>query len=137
MRVSKDPSPMALTDPMATALRAVVHVKRLDTEAAGTACGRSASTLTDLCRRGFVKRAPGTRLNGSPASFYVATDKGVAALERHAAAQRPVVSVAPAWTAEAYKCPELGRTCHRPGAYDAFTLPSRFGSELREPKSAA
>jgi len=30
-----------------------------------------------------------------------------------------------------YLCPELGRTCHRPGAYDAFQLPSLFGDELK------
>ena len=137
MRISADPSPMALTTPMATALRALVHAKRLDTAAAVTACGASAASFDALCRRGFVKTTPGKHRNGSAATFYVSTDKGVSALERHAAAQKPAASVAPAWTAEIYKCPELGRTCHRPGAYDAFTVPSRFGSELREPRGIA
>ena len=26
-----------------------------------------------------------------------------------------------------YTCPELGRTCNRPNAYDAFELPSLYG----------
>ena len=30
-----------------------------------------------------------------------------------------------------YKCPELRQTCFRAGAYDAFELPSIFGSERR------
>lgn len=30
-----------------------------------------------------------------------------------------------------YACPELGKTCNRPGAYDAFELPSLIGSERR------
>lgn len=33
----------------------------------------------------------------------------------------------------AYACPELGRTCFRPGAYDAFELPSLIGSRLHFP----
>ena len=32
-----------------------------------------------------------------------------------------------------YPCPELGRTCQRPGAYDAFDLPSLHGSRLHYP----
>lgn len=36
----------------------------------------------------------------------------------------------PCW---AYTCPELGRTCPRPGAYDAFDLPSVFGSRRHFP----
>jgi hypothetical protein len=44
-----------------------------------------------------------------------------------------------------YTCPELGRTCHRPGAYDAFDLPSlyadvrkpyRFSKEMRDLETA-
>lgn len=33
----------------------------------------------------------------------------------------------------AYSCPELGRTCCRPGAYDAFELPSLIGTRLHFP----
>lgn len=31
----------------------------------------------------------------------------------------------------AYTCPELGRTCNRPNAYDAFDLPSIYAGERR------
>ena len=31
----------------------------------------------------------------------------------------------------AYLCPELGRTCTRPNAYDAFDLPSLYGKVRR------
>lgn len=31
-----------------------------------------------------------------------------------------------------YACPELGRTCNRPNAYDAYDLPSLYG-EVRRP----
>lgn len=30
-----------------------------------------------------------------------------------------------------YTCPELGRTCTRPNAYDAFNLPSLYGNVRR------
>lgn len=30
-----------------------------------------------------------------------------------------------------YLCPELGRTCRRPGAYDAYDLPSLYNGELK------
>lgn len=33
-----------------------------------------------------------------------------------------------------YDCPELGKTCNRPGAYDAFSLPSLMGGKLVQPK---
>jgi hypothetical protein len=32
-----------------------------------------------------------------------------------------------------YTCPELGETCQRPGAYDAFRLPSVYGNRLHYP----
>ena len=31
-----------------------------------------------------------------------------------------------------YSCPELGRTCTRPNAYDAYDLPSVYG-DVRRP----
>lgn len=30
-----------------------------------------------------------------------------------------------------YPCPELGRTCHRPGAYDFLDIPSVYGNERK------
>lgn len=32
---------------------------------------------------------------------------------------------------DTYKCPELGRTCTRPGAYDAFDKPSIYAGQER------
>ena len=34
-------------------------------------------------------------------------------------------------TREPYTCPELGRTCDRPNAYDAFDLPSLYAGERK------
>lgn len=44
---------------------------------------------------------------------------------------------APPVMAGSYSCPELGRTCTRPGAYDAMALPSLFNGRLRAPRGAA
>jgi hypothetical protein len=38
------------------------------------------------------------------------------------------------WDRKNYACPELGKTCHRDGAYDAFAFPSLYGDERRYPK---
>lgn len=40
---------------------------------------------------------------------------------------------APPVMAGSYTCPELGRTCTRPGAYDAMALPSLFNGRQRAP----
>lgn len=135
MRVSADNSPMALTDSMEAALRVVVQNKLLDAAGVNRACGDAYTSLGDLCRRGLVKVKPGAQRDGKPTTLYIATDKGVAALERHVVRIEGVVSRARAWDGKAYKCPEMGRTCHRPGAYDALALPSMIGSERRTPKA--
>lgn len=36
-----------------------------------------------------------------------------------------------------YQCPELGRTCMRPGAYDAMALPSLFNGQKKHPTGPA
>lgn len=35
-----------------------------------------------------------------------------------------------------YQGAEMGRTCHRPGAYDAYDLPSVFGTQRVLPRGA-
>lgn len=35
------------------------------------------------------------------------------------------------WRRPTYSCPELGRTCYREGAYDAYELPSIYGGERK------
>lgn len=55
-------------------------------------------------------------------------------MTRYTQARTPAVRpVASAFMSGTYTCPELGRTCHRPGAYDAFELPSLMGSRLHYP----
>ncbi len=36
---------------------------------------------------------------------------------------------------ETYGGAELGKTCLRPGAYDAYSLPSVFGNQIRTPRN--
>ena len=36
---------------------------------------------------------------------------------------------------ESYTCPELGQTCLRPGAYDAYSLPSVVQGRLVYPRN--
>lgn len=50
----------------------------------------------------------------------------------HAQPPKPNLGSATLSTA-AYTCPELGRTCMRPGAYDALALPSLIAGERRYP----
>lgn len=57
---------------------------------------------------------------------YIATALRVA----EASPQSGPSATLPSW---AYTCPELGRTCARPGAYAAFDLPSLYGSRLHFP----
>ena len=40
------------------------------------------------------------------------------------------------WKHSVYTCPELGQTCLRPGAYDAFKLPSLMLGVLVYPQGA-
>jgi hypothetical protein len=35
------------------------------------------------------------------------------------------------WKRPTYSCPELGRTCFREGAYDAYDLPSIYAGERK------
>lgn len=50
----------------------------------------------------------------------------------HAQPQKPNLGSDSLGT-DAYTCPELGRTCMRPGAYDALALPSLIAGERRYP----
>lgn len=50
----------------------------------------------------------------------------------HTQSQKPNLGSATPST-DAYTCPELGRTCMRPGAYDALALPSLIAGERRYP----
>lgn len=136
MNARPDLSPLALTPATAAALRAVARTKLLDAAGVNRACGDSSSTLDNLCRRGLVKTQTSTRRDGKPSALYSVTRKGTTALDRYDAQNAPPPAFQPTWHGKTYSCPELGRTCQRPGAYDAFALPSLFGNERRMPKGA-
>jgi hypothetical protein len=55
--------------------------------------------------------------------------------DRYATTRQPYARAngAPPVMAGNYTCPELGRTCTRPGAYDALALPSLFNGRQRAP----
>jgi hypothetical protein len=131
---------LALTDAMAAVLRVVVLRPLLDGASIARECNDATSTLEQLVSRGFARINKSRKRDGRMAALYIATLKGRAALDSHApAAARPRKRTgAPAAPASAgYACPELGRTCHRPGAYDAFALPSLIFDERRVPRSVA
>lgn len=55
-------------------------------------------------------------------------------MTRYATARKqPARPVLKQFMTGSYTCPELGPTCFRPGAYDAFQLPSLFGRHLHFP----
>lgn len=136
MKARASKSPMALTEGMAAALRVITLMPLLDAASVGRECGGAASTLEQLVMRGFVKAQPSRKIDGKSTSLYVVTLKGMDALNEHTSAPRGPAA-APARASSGYACPELGRTCQRPGAYDAFALPSLIGNERRVPRSAA
>ena len=134
-------SPMVLTDAMAAALRVVVLRPLLDGAGIARECGDAASTLEQLVSRGFARIKTSRKRDGRTTALYMATLKGMAALDGHAPARavpRARTGTPAAGAASTgYACPELGRTCHRPGAYDAFALPSLIFGEQRVPRGAA
>lgn len=139
MTARPDKSPLALTETLAAVLRVVVNTPLLDIQAIARACTQPAGALEQLRTRGLVTTQEGQRRDATVSTLYRATRKGFAALDRYDARHRVRVAARtpPVPSAKSYACPELGRTCHRPGAYDAFGLPSRFGNELRLPKVIA
>lgn len=136
--VSLDRSPLALTVDSSSVLRMIVGTPLLEGGAIANGHGQSATAALDqLQNRGMVRTQAGTRRDGTPVARYVATRKGVTALDRYDAAMRkrgPGFVAVSSFTDESYKCPELGRTCQRPGAYDAFALPSLIGKVRVMPK---
>ena len=58
-------------------------------------------------------------------------------IKKKYAQDKPSGSAVPAhseWKHSIYTCPELGQTCLRPGAYDAFKLPSLMQGVLIYPR---
>lgn len=59
--------------------------------------------------------------------------------DRYATTRMPYARAtgAPPVMAGTYACPELGRTCTRPGAYDAMALPSLQNGRQKHPAGHA
>lgn len=139
MKSRPNSSPMALTEVTAAVLRIVINTPLLDVQSIARLCPQPRDHVVQLVSRGMLATQGGHRRDGTATTLYRATRKGFAAMDQHDLQDR-VRRAAPAPqvpTEKAYACPELGRTCHRTGAYDAFALPSRFGDELRAPKAIA
>lgn len=138
---------MALTGQMAAALRVITLTPLLDAAGFTRECGEAASTLEQIVSRGFAKISKSNKRDGRKTTLYAATLKGMLALEGFVPAtlaapapppaQKPNTAATSAPKSYGYGCPELGRTCLRPGAYDAFALPSLIGKERRKPKASA
>lgn len=141
MKARTDRSPLALTEGAAAAIALLAGTPLLDGASIFNHSGQANDAISSLCDRGLLKQQGGQRRDGVQATLYSVTSKGFSALDRHRLRRtaRTAVQVehgcAP--TTKGYTCPELGRTCHRPGAYDAFSLPSRFGNEWRTPLRVA
>jgi hypothetical protein len=83
-------------------------------------CGKV--MLTSLSKR--LRKLDYIRIvNGT----YTITDTGKAALNNGTAVRGAITSKLEG----TYLCPELGRTCHRPNAYDFLDVPSRYNDERR------
>ncbi|WP_219209477.1 hypothetical protein [Variovorax boronicumulans] len=141
MKARADRSPLALTEGAAAAIALLAATPLLDGASIFNHSGQANDVVSSLCDRGLLKQQGGQRRDGVQATLYSVTRRGFSALDRYKSRRsaRPATHVeyAPAPTTKGYTCPELGRTCHRPGAYDAFSLPSRFGNEWRMPRGAA
>ena len=72
-------------------------------------------------------------LGGETDSFYRRPQPETTVLEKPRAT--PAVTPKPEndlFLRPIYKCPELGRTCLRPGAYDAYDLPSLYNGVAKQ-----
>ncbi|HZX82157.1 MAG TPA: hypothetical protein VFF19_01240 [Reyranella sp.] len=141
MKSRPNSSPMALAEVPAAVLRIVIDTPLLDVQGIARLCSQPGEHLAQLVSRGMLATQAGHRRDGTATTLYRATRKGFSAMDQHDLqhrVRRAAAAPAPQPPAEkAYTCPELGRTCHRAGAYDAFALPSRFGDEFRAPKVVA
>ncbi|MDN4590229.1 hypothetical protein DBA29_17195 [Xenophilus aerolatus] len=96
--------------------------------------------LWQLRTQGLVASEIGHAAGQGALAHYTITPSGRAALARHRreAAQGGAPAAhrrhGPSGT---YEGAELGQTCQRPGAYDAFRHPSRIGGQLVWPRGFA
>jgi hypothetical protein len=89
---------------------------------------QAANSIVTLLRTGYIKRIENDLLD--------ITRAGAHKLRQINEAVSPSGDAAGKRThtngvmTDAYQAPELRRTCQRPGAYDAFELPSLMGGQL-------
>lgn len=97
--------------------------------------------LAELARLGFLRVDATQQISGRGQQAYLITLQGRQALRQPAqAVPAPAPrtdTVAASLRHDAYTCPELGQTCMRPGAYDAFRYPSLIAGQRVWPKGAA
>lgn len=105
------------------------------TKEAGRAVGRELQALSKL---GLLHATELLQISGNHALAYMLTPAGAAALSpaRDAPQQAPTFTRLAA-RSDTYTCPELGRTCQRPGAYDFLQHPSLIAGQRVLPRGAA
>ncbi|MGQ2992742.1 hypothetical protein [Variovorax sp.] len=135
-------TPLQLTDELAVVLRAVRMADFAEVGAIAKLCSIAVTTpLRRLMLAGHVRSHQSRRADQSRTRLYSISAAGEAALHAHDAAARRQAAIAAYGSAVAqprttrstgtYNGAELRPTVTRPGAMDAFELPSRVGSRLR------
>lgn len=92
------------------------------------------AVLAAMCAQGLVIAERSQQINGQTQRGYVITALGRRTLNGPRQASTAARIVADIRTA--YTCPELGRTCQRPGAYDFLQHPSLIGGHRVKHRSA-
>lgn len=128
----------AMTARRVELLRLVAQQPGITTAAASRVLGWAAGgEMLAFARMRYVHADLMQQAGGRAQRGYVITEDGRRALRGPApVGEFPAARQAPA-TGDSYTCPELGRTCHRPGAYDAFGLPSLMQGRRVWPRAIA
>ncbi len=134
-------TPLQLTDELAVVLRAVRMADFAEVGAIAKLCSIAVTTpLRRLMLAGHVRSHQSRRADQSRTRLYSISAAGEAALHAHDAAARRQAAIAAYGSAVAqprttrctgtYNGAELRPSVTRPGAMDAFALPSRVGQRL-------
>ena len=128
----------ATMTPLRLSLLQLVHDQPLITAAVATRTLNQAvgAQLAALHGTGHLRVEVSQQINGQQQRGYRITDTGLRAVRRPTPSQ---VTAAPRTMhigQGVYACPELRRTCQRPGAYDAFAYPSLRQGQREYPTRA-
>jgi len=95
--------------------------------------------LGKLVQNGHLQAREQRQISGRVERAYSLTDRGRRSLEAAITAPSRAPKTAPRAPSMdgTYTCPELGKTCDRPGAYDAFGYPSLIAGERHFPRGIA